>query len=229
MPRFRPRKLHGFFVGFMLVFVAIVLAGFSRRFFVAVADGSFDHPLRVHIHAAFFFTWTVLLVAQVFLAASGRLRWHRAIGRWAGWLILPMLVTGTLVAARDTQHDFSTDGQAALSFFYGELADLAMFGLLAGSALWSRDRPDWHKRFMTLSCLALMGAAAGRIPEIDGYVLALLLAMILSVFAYDLASRREFHPATLIGSLVLLAMTMTQTAIGDTAAWLSFSHQLLKV
>jgi len=228
-PRFRPRKLHGYFVGFIAVFVVIVLAGFSRRFFLAVANGTFDHPPRVHIHAAFFFSWTILLVVQVGLAATGRLRLHRTIGRWAAWLVLPMLVTGSIVAFRDTQHDFATDGEAGISFFYGELADLAAFGLLAGAAFWFRDRPEWHKRLILMSCLALMGAAVGRIPEVASYGVAILLAMVLSIFGYDLAARREFHPATLLGALILLTLTFTQGLIGDTAAWLSFGHRLLGV
>jgi hypothetical protein len=227
--RFRPRKLHGYFVGFVLAFVAIVLAGFSRRFFLAIANGTFHHPMRVHIHAAFFFGWTILLVTQVILAATGRLRLHRTIGKWGGWLVIPMLVTGSLVAARDTQHDALTEGQSAISFFYGELADLAAFGLLAGTAFWFRDRPEWHKRLVLFSALALMGAAFGRIPEVASYGTSALLVMTLSVFGYDLAARRDFHLATLVGAVLLLTMTFTQTAIGDTEFWLSFAHRVLGV
>ena len=100
---------------------------------------------------------------------------------------------------------------------------------LAGAAFWFRHRPEWHKRFIPLSCLALMGAAVGRIPEVASHGTVILLAMVLSLFGYDLAARREFHPATLFGTLLLLTLVFTQAPIGDTAAWLAFAHRLLGV
>ncbi len=131
-----PKKLHFYFVTFTIVFALLVLAGFSRTFFLPMAKGTLEKPLVVHVHGALFFGWTALLVLQAFLAATKRLRLHRKIGSFAGWLIIPMLLMGTIVAARDTVHDYyAGDGDAALSFFYGELVDLAMFGFLAGAAM----------------------------------------------------------------------------------------------
>jgi len=225
-----PRKLHGYFVAFALVFAAIVLTGFSRTFFIPVARGTFAKPLIVHVHGAIFFVWTAVLVIQAILAATKRLRAHRKVGSLAGWLVLPMLVLGTIVAARDTVHDFNEGGgTAALSFFYGELADLAMFGLLAGGAMLMRNRPEYHKRWVILGSLGLMGAAVGRIPEVSAAGLYIFLGMIASVAAYDFASRRMVHRATVIGAAVLLVLGLTEERIGNTTIWLSAAHRLLKV
>ena len=225
-----PRKLHGYFVAFSVIFAAIVLTGFSRTFFLPMARGTLAKPLIVHVHGAFFFAWTGLLVAQAVLAATKRLKLHRKVGSVAGWLVLPMLVLGTIVASRDTVHDFyAGDGNRALSFYYGELADLAMFGLLAGSAMLLRHKPDYHKRLVILGSLGLMGAAIGRIPEISAFGLYIFLGMIASVGAYDVASRRTIHRATLAGAAVLLLLGLSEERIGNTAAWLSTAHQLLRV
>ena len=164
-PIVRPRrrsskKLHAFFLVFTAIFVVLVLAGFSRRFFIPLANGTFSRPLIVHIHALLFFTWTLSLFSQAILAATGRLRLHRRIGSITAWLVAPMLVMGIIVAARDTVHDYRAgEGEPALSFFYGELADLAMFGLLAGAAMLLRNKPDFHKRFVIMGSLGLLGAA----------------------------------------------------------------------
>ena len=139
-----------------------------------------------------------------------------------------MLVMGTVVAAADTAHDYrSGQGDAALTFFYGELADLAMFGLLAGSAMLLRNKPEYHKRWVIMGSLGLLGAAMGRIPEIRGYVDLGLLAMMASVAVYDLASRRALHRATLIGAAVLLVLNRTEEPIGSTHMWISAAHRLL--
>jgi hypothetical protein len=229
-PRRAPRKLHGFFIAFTLLFAAIVLAGFSRTFLIPMARGTLDKPLLVHVHGALFFAWTALLVGQAGLAASKRLRAHRRVGAVAGWLVLPMLALGTIVATSDTIHDFRAgDGDAALAFYYGELADLAMFGLLAGGAMLLRRKPEFHKRWVILGSLGLIGAAIGRIPEISGLFLYIFLGLVASVAAYDLASRRSLHPATLVGAAVLLLLGLTEGPIGNSPLWLGTAHRLLGV
>jgi hypothetical protein len=225
-----PRKLHIFFIAFALIFSAIVLVGFSRTYFLPIAKGSLAKPLIVHVHGIFFFAWTGMLVAQSVLAATKRVRLHRTFGSFAGWLVLPMLVLGTIVAARDTVHDFKAgQGDGALSFFYGELADLAMFGLLAGGAMLLRTKPDYHKRWVVMGSLGLIGAAIGRIPELNMYGQSIFLGLIASVAAYDLASRRAIHPATAIGAAVLLLIGLTEGPIGNTTLWLGIAHRLLAV
>jgi hypothetical protein len=224
-----PRKLHGYFIGFVVIFAAIVLTGFSRTFFLPMARGTLSKPLVVHIHGLFFFAWTGLLVAQAVLAATKRLKIHRKVGSVAGWLVLPMLLLGTIVATRDTVHDYyAGDGNAALSFYYGELADLAMFGLLAGGAMLLRHRPEYHKRWVILGSLGLIGAAIGRIPEISSFFLYIYLCLRASVAAYDLASRRALHPATVIGAAVLLLLGLSEEPIGNSAFWLRTAHHLLR-
>ena len=225
-----PKKLHFYFIAFTIVFALLVLAGFSRTFFLPMAKGTLEKPLVVHVHGALFFGWTALLVLQAFLAATKRLRLHRKIGSFAGWLIIPMLLMGTIVAARDTVHDYyAGDGDAALSFFYGELADLAMFGLLAGAAMLLRDKPEFHKRWVVMGSLGLLGAAIGRIHEISAFGLYIFVGLIVSVAAFDIASRRAIHVGTLIGAAVLLAMNLTEEPIGNTQAWISTSHRMLGV
>lgn len=224
------RKLHGYFIAFALIFAAIVLVGFSWTFFIPMARGSLSKPVIVHIHGALFFAWTALLLIQAVLAATKRLRAHRKVGSFAGWLVLPMLVLGSIVAARDTVHDFkSGEGDAALSFFYGELADLAMFGLLAGGAMLFRKKPEYHKRWVILGSLGLLGAAIGRIPEISSQGQNIFLGLIASVAAYDVASRRMIHPATIIGAATLLLIGLSEERIGNTTLWIKSAHRLLGV
>jgi hypothetical protein len=223
-----PRKLHVYFVVFALLFAAIVLTGFSRTFFIPMARGVLAKPLIVHVHGAIFFAWTALLVTQATLAATKRLRAHRKVGSIGAWLVLPMLVLGTWVATIDTIHDYGAgDGDAALSFYYGELADLAMFGLLAGGAMLLRHKPEFHKRWVLLGSLGLIGAAIGRIPEISSFNLYIFLGLIASVACYDIASRRSIHPATWIGAATLVLIGLSEEWVGSTAFWLQAAHRLM--
>jgi hypothetical protein len=141
-----------------------------------------------------------------------------------------MLILGVIVSAQDAINDFNAgEGEERLSFFYGELADLAMFGVLSGAGLVLRNKPEFHKRWIIMGSLGLLGAALGRIEEIDGWGFYIFLGMIGSVALYDLASRRAVHVATVVGAAVLLVLNMTQGVIGDSAVWLSTAHWLLRV
>jgi hypothetical protein len=225
-----PAKLHSYFILFSLVFAAIVLAGFSRTFFMPVVRGTFSKPPVVYIHGVLFFAWTALLVSQSVLAATKRMSAHRKIGLIAGWLVLPMLALGVIVAVRDTIHDVRAgEGEAAVSFFYGELADLAMFGLLAGAAMLLRNKPDFHKRWVLLGSLGLIGAAVGRIPALSGLFLYIFIGLIASMAAYDLFSRRSIHVATAMGAAVLFTLGLSEEFIGNTQAWLRAAHYMLGV
>jgi hypothetical protein len=141
-----------------------------------------------------------------------------------------MVAVGMVVAVRDTIHDYyAGDGNAALSFFYGELVDLAEFGTLAGAAMLLRNKPEFHKRLVLLGSISLLGAAYGRITELQGTYPYVFVGLICSMVAYDVASRRAVHAATAIGAGILLPTTFTQELIGDSSFWLAAAHDLLGV
>jgi hypothetical protein len=59
-----------FFVVFIAVAIALVLAGFGNTFVVPVAQGMFSAPWFVYVHAALFFAWKGLLMTQAVPAAG---------------------------------------------------------------------------------------------------------------------------------------------------------------
>ena len=92
-----------------------------------------------------------------------------------------------------------------------------------------RNKPDYHKRWVILGSLGLVGAAIGRIPEISAFFLYIFLGLIASVAAYDIVSRRNVHRATLIGAAVLLGLGLSEERIGNSAIWLRTAHFALQV
>lgn len=87
-----------------------------------------------------------------------------------------------------------------------------------------RNHSDIHKRLVLLSSLPIIGPALSRVsglpflggeggPFSDIAVLVLVAALVL----YDLATRRRPHPATLVGSAVVLAIR--SFPISDTEFW----------
>jgi hypothetical protein len=92
-----------------------------------------------------------------------------------------------------------------------------------------RNRPDFHKRWVLMGSLGLIGAAIGRIPQLSGFFLYIFLGLIASMAVYDLFSRRSIHVATAVGAVVLLALGLSEEIIGNTQAWLRAAHYMLGV
>lgn len=95
------RYEHLFFGVIACLLLISVFAGFARTYFLAGFFRAKLPSLLVHVHGALFTLWIALLVTQVALAASGRLRWHMRLGLLGIFLAPLMVVTGfaTLAAA----------------------------------------------------------------------------------------------------------------------------------
>ena len=121
-------------------------------------------------------------------------------------------------------------GRMTAQFLATPLATVIVFPALVGAALIMRRQPETHKRLMWIATTELLNAPIGRFPVIwrstafvaysasDVFLAALLV--------YDLATRRRLHPATIWGSLFLVASQALRTAIGHTNVWLVFARWL---
>ena len=178
----RPPLVRRFYLGFALLAATLVLAGFTRTFFLPLARHTFTAPWFVYVHGALFFTWIALLVAQASLIVRRQLPLHRRLGRCAVLLIPMMVVSAVVVATWATARDYQAvpRGQVIV-FYFGQLADMVMFGGFASAAYLTRRRPAAHKRLMLLATLALLGAAIGRIPVIGPAANPITLAMLAAI------------------------------------------------
>ena len=70
-----------FYVGMAALFVVIAFTAFIATYWTKVATGSFTGAPILHLHGAFFFTWTLFFFVQTVLVASGRTPTHRP-GEW---------------------------------------------------------------------------------------------------------------------------------------------------
>jgi hypothetical protein len=67
-------------VGMAAFMSLMVLVGFWPSYFSQVFHGIPNRPMVIHVHGLIFVGWMVLLVTQVYLAATGRIRQHRSLG-----------------------------------------------------------------------------------------------------------------------------------------------------
>lgn len=228
------RRERLFYIGMALVILITVFAGFSRSYFLKAQFGTPPLSSLLHVHGLVFTSWILLFLAQTTLIAARRTDIHRRLGVFGGVLAALLLILGTATAIiRVKEGSAPIPGVPPLAFLAIPLVDMLLFAILVGGAFYYRHRADVHKRLMTLATISLLAAPIARLPfefmkagppaffgVADLFIVALLV--------YDLATRRQVHPATIWGGLLILASQPVRLMIAGTAAWLAFAGWLTR-
>lgn len=221
-----------FYVGVAIAVLITVFLGFSRSYFLKAYYGTPELSWYVHIHGLVFTSWVLLFLAQTTLVATDRTDLHRKLGVGGAVLAALLLIMGTTTAILRVKGGGSSPipGVPPLSFLAVPLFDMVVFAMLIGAGLVLRNRPDTHKRLMTLGTIALTSAPIARLPFVrplgpPGFF-GLTDLFIVAMLVYDLATRRKVHPATIWGGLVILASQPLRLMISGTPAWLAFAGWL---
>lgn len=211
----------------------VIAGGFGIDIVRRAHVGALNFSLIVHLHAAAYTAWLMLLAAQVWLARSGRLALHRRMGMAALVLLPAMLALGPATAYYGVaDNPYMPDKWIAwLSVNYTNA--FGSIALLFAGLLMRRD-PAAHKRLMVMGTIAMTEPGFGRIwaPFLEarfgeGYVpfyfstyLGTLL-LVLAVGAYDLATRRRLHPAYVAAALWIFANEALADWLFHQAFWLA--------
>lgn len=206
---------------FFLAFVAVCWLGVILGFGPATANrlkGGADYvaPLILHVHAAAFMGWMMLLTAQVLLVRQGRQPVHRRLGRVA-FLLIPVMVVSALVSEVYSQRFYVERDPENLRFFIIPLFYVAAFALLSAAAVARRSDPPSHKRLILLATTVIVGAAYARVwgADIEAALGAGLAGTFASTFfaadsilvaalGYDILTRGRIHQTYLAVVPILL-------------------------
>jgi hypothetical protein len=226
----RARTDDVFFSGMALLILGSVLLGFGRSYYFA---GVFHAPLPnplVHLHAAVFSAWILLLIVQTSLVSAGRLDLHRRLGIFGAALAGAMVVLAFLVATDSLARGFTPPGSPfdPKSFYSIPLFETAVFCVLMIWALRARGDGPAHKRLILIATISLMGPAVNRwsflpIAHRGLWTSLIIDFFILLVVAFDLWSRRRIHRATAQGGLFMMIAHQAMFPIGLTPVWHRFA------
>src|SRR5947209_6576711 len=97
-PRATTRSTTNFYFYMALSCAAVAFLGFAPTFWFPLATRSFTAGPIIYMHGAVFFSWTLFFCLQTWLAASGRVMRHRAVGMIGVSFATAMTIFGTLAA-----------------------------------------------------------------------------------------------------------------------------------
>src|SRR5579862_5078411 len=149
------------------VWLAILWVGMFAGFaldFPTYLDQKPPAPSIVHVHAAVFTVWMLILSAQVMLVLKDRVSLHRKIGVFAaGWAGLMVIVGPWTAIAWQAVHirKFMLPPQ----FLMINILDIVAFAVLLAWGLTLRKNPAAHKRIMILATVALADPGFARISK----------------------------------------------------------------
>jgi hypothetical protein len=232
----RTRTDDVFFSGMALLILGCVLLGFGRSYYFAGAfRATLPNPL-VHVHAAVFSAWILLLIVQTSLVSAGRVDLHRRLGIFGAALAGAMVVLAVLAATDSLARGFKPPGSGLdpRSFYSIPVFSTAVFCVLIFWALRERADGPAHKRLILIATISLMGPAVNRwsfLPIAHRGLWTSLIVdfFILLVASFDLWSRLRIHRATVQGGLFMIVAHQLMVPIGLTPVWHRFATLVTNV
>jgi len=224
----------GFYFYAVLGAAIIVFAGFAQSYFLKGFFGTPPLYPLLHLHGLVMTSWFVLFATQSWLIEAHRVRLHRRLGIFGALLAATILVVGAAVVTINAREGRVPPAAPIPVVVFLSYANLLVFGVLVGAAIYFRSRSEFHKRLMLLGTLNLLTAAVTRIPlafiQSGGLltVFGLPDLFIVACVAYDTLRRRGLHPAFAWGALLSIAWPVLAIWIGGSSAWVKTATWLLR-
>jgi hypothetical protein len=221
-----------FYSGMAIAILATVIFGFAPSFYlrgeIPAREPMLPLTPLIVVHGLLFSGWVLLFATQVSFVSARRLDLHRRMGAVGLVLVTAMLVVGTSVALGGVARHSGAPGIPPLSWLAVPLLDLPVFASLIALALYKRRTPQTHKRLMLIAMIGLLAPSLGRMPWPPGTILPLviiggLVAYLLPLAIWDVATRGRLHPATIGGGAFLIGSWIFRFAIWRSAVWLAFA------
>lgn len=240
---------HGrLYVSVAVLGFVVAVVGFAPTYWVPMLRGTLDQPPIAHLHALFFYGWTLLFLRQTWLVASGRVARHRELGIAGVALATGMVFLGLGTAINSLKRlEAAGMGEVGRPFAIVSVSAIALFAVLFAVAIVFVKRPDVHKRVMLVATVSILQAAVGRWfvfflapdpppgaglpapPPIAVTVIPGLFVNLIIVAAmlHDRRVNGHVHPAYWAAGGAVLAVQLLRVPVSATAAWTQVTHWLL--
>jgi hypothetical protein len=228
------RKNRKFYVLLSVLMTLIVVAGFWPSYYGPLMSGSTNSPAILHFHGAIMAGWMALLILQTTLAANGRLRSHRAVGKFGiGYgtflFLLGLVVSFVAPAMHVTAAEWTVD--QAVGFLPIPLVDMLLFGGFFFAAVAYRSKPEIHKRLMLMATIALLFAAAFRLDAAEIIPMPMAIGLwfvpVVLGLVYDWATQSRVDLVYVIG-FIAMGLSLLRLPLGSTEAWLSIGRPIIE-
>ncbi len=223
------------FIYWGLGMLLVALLGFWPSYFSPIMDATFNGPVKlIHWHAAFTFSWLLLLVIQPLLINLKRVAYHQLLGIFGVLIAIGVIYTSFMVQVQFMQHYFSLNELVhAVMVPFFRLVTLLVFTICFILSMLIKDR-SWHKRLIFLGSFAILEAAFARVflnytdvLELSGLYGALTHIGVMAVFViWDRLELGYFHVVSLWGSIIITVIIFGTAPIAETQWWSEMAQSI---
>ena len=199
-PRFKALG-RWFYLGMAVVMAVVIVAGFAQTYPASIRSQP-PLPAILHLHAAVFASWVLLIVVQPALARLGSMRLHRTLGYAGAALAGAMVIMGYVAVSAALREHYVPSFLPRRIFVVGNLLTVSSFGGLVAAAVANRGRPEWHKRLMIGATIMVLPQALGRLLPMSSFgdaapavLFGVVMLFGLAGPVVDLIARGRVHPA----------------------------------
>jgi hypothetical protein len=232
-----------FYLYMALSCAAVAFLGFAPTYWLPMASKALKVNPVIHVHGAIFFTWSIFLVFQTWLASSGRIARHRSVGMIGVSLATAMTIFGTFATINAMKESAAIGMRGeGIAFAIVPLGGIAFFAVSFTLAIVYVRRPDFHKRLIVLASVSILDAAIARWfltflappgtvgpPPVAVTIPPAIVAFLLVVVAmiYDWRTRGRPHAVYVIGGTALLLIKLLNLPLSASQPWKDFAGGLL--
>lgn len=240
-----------FYVYMAAACALLAFGAFAPTYWLQLPVGTFIGPPILHIHGILFSSWTLLLLWQSWLVATGRIAHHRAWGLAGISLATAMVVVGLIASVGTLSGGLAAGyGDRSRAFLALPFSSIGMFAGFFTAAVFNIRNPETHKRLILLATIALLQAAMGRVffalivgvapgirpglgvppPVSFAIVPSLILELLIIAGAvHDWRTRGRPHRVWVIGAAVITAVIFLRIPLSVTPAWRAFADAMAHV
>ncbi|MGZ5987142.1 MAG: hypothetical protein ACXWK7_19625 [Caulobacteraceae bacterium] len=236
---------------------ATAFLGFAPTYWAPLAQGVPEKIGVLAVHGTVFFGWTLFVIYQAWLVATGKVARHRDVGLIGVSLATAMVIFGVLAAINSATRAAAIYARdAGEAFTIVPLSAMFLFGVLMIAAIANTRRPEWHKRLILAATAATLEAPIARPfivyivmgghpppfqgtvglagfggppPPVMGVLPPALIALLFIVIgmARDWRVLGKPHPAYLWAGGLALPVLLLRGPFSDTQIWHGFARSLI--
>jgi hypothetical protein len=248
-----------FYLWMAVAMAATAFIGFAPTYWAPMAQGVPERIGVLAVHGTLFFAWTLFVIYQAWLVASGHVSRHRDVGMIGVSLATAMVIFGVLAAINSAIRAIGMNaGEAGEAFMVVPLSALLSFGLLVIAAILNIRRPEWHKRLMLAATAVILEAPIARPfivylvmgghpppfhgtvglagfngppPPVMGVLPPALIGLLFIVVGMvrDWRVLGRVHPAYWWAGGLALSVVLLRNPLSDTHLWHGFARSLISL
>jgi hypothetical protein len=217
-----------FYFHMMCVCAAVAFLGFLPTYWMPMATGTLNKAPVAHIHGIIYFAWSLYIVFQSWLGATGQYARHRAVGLIGVSLATAMFIFGFLVVMQFmAENKAAGQPEVGVGIAAVALTNVGLFAVLVSAALVNIRRPEWHKRLMLMAAISILGAPIARwfivylnmYPPRDAVADWLVVGLAMVPLLQDWRTRGKPHNAYWIAFTAIVAVRLVRGPLIESQAW----------